>query len=536
MPDTSAPNTRPLRVGMAGFFIECNRWAPVTTAAMFASSLDLAGEALQAELARDVPRVLPDTRGFMAAMSRLGAWQPVALRMVAAQPGGPVAQDYFDALLQDLAQRVRAAGPLDALFISSHGAALTTDQDDADGELFTRLRALVGPAVPIVAVFDLHANFSPRMAAALSACVAYRTNPHNDLEACGEELAQHLHTVLQDGPGVVELVKLPLVPPATAQLVAPGTPYSDLIALGQRHLGGAVLNVSLCGGFALADSVNCGFGVVVTARAGQRADARALALTLAAEVWRARGRFVTQLTPLQDAVQAAVACGLADVSSAPLILADVADNPGGGGGGNTTTLLAALLAAQAQGVLLAVFTDAALAQTAHTLGVGATFDATFNQGSADPLAPELHQRARVLALSDGHFVGRRGLLKGSAQSMGPSALLALGGVQVAVISQRQQLLDPAQLEVLGIHLDDASTDASNEEPTRVRTLVVKSRGHFRAAFAHFTSPDRIVEVDCPGLTTPNLRTLTWTRMPRPVYPLDPDTPWQPPADPRDGLA
>ena len=148
MPDTAAPNTRPLRVGMAGFFIECNRWAPVTTAAMFASSLDLAGEALQAELARDVPRVLPDTRGFMAAMSRLGAWQPVALRMVAAQPGGPVAQDYFDALLQDLAQRVRAAGPLDALFISSHGAALTTDQDDADGELFTRLRALVGPGAP----------------------------------------------------------------------------------------------------------------------------------------------------------------------------------------------------------------------------------------------------------------------------------------------------------------------------------------------------------------------------------------------------
>jgi microcystin degradation protein MlrC len=172
--------------------------------------------------------------------------------------------------------------------------------------------------------------------------------------------------------------------------------------------------------------------------------------------------------------------------------------------------------------------------------VGATFDATFNQGSTDPLAPELHQTARVLALSDGHFLGRRGLLKGSAQSMGPSALLALGGVQVAVISQRQQLLDPAQLEVLGINLDhassDASKDATKDSSTRVRTLVAKSRGHFRAAFDTFTSPERILEVDCPGLTTPKLSTLPWTRMPRPVYPLDTDTPWQPPADPRDGLA
>ena len=77
--------------------------------------------------------------------------------------------------------------------------------------------------------------------------------------------------------------------------------------------------------------------------------------------------------------------------------------------------------------------------------------------------------ARVVALSDGAFVGRKGLVKGSQQAMGPSALLDLGRVQVAVLSTRQQLLDPAQLEVLGVDL------------ATVRTFVVKSRGHFRAA-------------------------------------------------------
>jgi microcystin degradation protein MlrC len=217
---------------------------------------------------------------------------------------------------------------------------------------------------------------------------------------------------------------------------------------------------------------------------------------------------------LADAVRAAVVAGRPE--GQPLILADVADNPGGGGGGNTVTLLLALLSAGAQGVLLGVFTDAALASEAHALGVSAEFTAQFNRDSVDAVfAPAFSHPARVLALSDGLFVGRKGMVSGSQQAMGPSALLDLGGVRVAVISQRQQLIDPAQLDVLGVDL------------TTVNTLVVKSRGHFRAAFEGFAPPDRILEVDCPGLTTPNLATLPWSRLPRPIFPLDPHLTWSP---------
>jgi microcystin degradation protein MlrC len=508
------PLARPLRVGMAGFFIECNRWSPVTTADMFASALDMAGATLQAELARDKPRTLPDCLGFISEMNRLGPWQPVALHMAAAQPGGPVEQVFFENLVLDIESRLTAAGALDAVFISSHGAALTTQMDDPDGELFARIRAIVGPDLPIVAVFDLHTNVSQRMTDALSAFVAYRTNPHTDLRECGEEAARHLHTLLTHGPGVVEMVKLPFVPSATAQLVAPGTAYAELIALGQTRLGAGVLNVSLCGGFALADCDKCGFSVVVTAQEGRRRAAKSLALELASAVWQARARFVSNLTPLSQAVMAAVETGQSE--GPPLILADVADNPGAGGGGNTVVLLKALVQAQAQGVLLAVFTDAALAQEAHALGVRATFNACFNSAALDPrFAPTFHHPAQVMALSDGHFLGRRGMVKGSQQAMGLCALLDLGGVRVAVISLRQQLLDPAQLDVLGVDL------------ASVRTLVVKSRGHFRAAFDDFAPAERILEVDCPGLTTPNLKTLPWTRMPRPIYPLDNDVSWSP---------
>lgn len=509
------------RVGLAGFFLEANRFAPPTTGAMFERAFDRAGVDLLAELRAPAPRMLPDSLGFAAAMDASGPWAPVPLRMAAAYPGGPVEQAWFDAFVADLEQRLRAAAPLDGVFVSSHGAALASAEDDPDGVLFERIRACVGPRVPVVAVLDLHTNVSHRMTDALSGFVAYRTNPHVDLRERGEEAAKLLRRMLpgaaEGGAGEVALVKLPFLPASTDQLIAPGTPYQRLIERAERRVGGAVLNVSLCGGFPLADCGKCGFSVVVSVAQGQRLLAERVAQEVAAEVWAERRAFLTPLTPLADAVQLALQAG--GDGGQPLILADVADNPGGGGGGNTTALLRVLLGRGARGVLLGLFTDPALAREAHERGIGAQFEARFNRDAArDRFAEPLDCGATVLALSDGAFVGRKGLLAGSAQTMGPSALLVLdgpGGLQVVVISQRQQLLDPAQLDVLGVDL------------ARVRTLVVKSRGHFRAAFDGFAPPGRIVEVDGPGLTTPNLASLALERVPRPIFPLDADVVWPP---------
>lgn len=501
------------RIGLVGFFLECNRWAPVTTADEFSTTFDFAGDDLAAAWLGSPPKVLPDTVGFVRAMDAAGAWQPVPLRMAGAQPGGPADHAWFEQFMEDVRVRLVQAGSLDAVFVSMHGAALTTQSDDPDGDFLQLLRAHLGPEVPVVAVLDLHTNVSERMVQALSGFVAYRTNPHHDLAERGAEAAVLLMDMLRDGPGEVEKITLPLLAAATTQLIGPDTVYGQLLAGAQVHVQGDVLNVSLCGGFALADAPKCGFSVVVTARHGQRALATQTARTLAGKVWAERARFASHLTPLPQAIALALEAG--QPGQARLILADVGDNPGGGGSGNTTALLQALLQAGAQQVLLGVFTDAALAQEAHALGVGARFEAHLNR-DASPCSPgvqTLSWPAQVLALSRGEFTGKRGLVKGMAGQMGLSALLQLGGVRVAVISLRQQLLDPAQLDVLGVDLDT------------VQTLVVKSRGHFRAAFDAFTSADRMVEVDAPGLTTPNLSTLPWTRLPRPIYPLDEDTPW-----------
>jgi microcystin degradation protein MlrC len=495
------------RIAVLGFAIECNRFSPISTAEDFETDVDIRGNRIVTEGRAAASITLPDLPGFFTEMDRSGPWTPVPLRVSQAQPGGPVDGSFFQAFLAEIASGLRSVLPVDGVFVSCHGAALAEGTDDPDGDLFELVRSIVGPDVPVVAVFDLHANVSRRMTDNVSVFVGYLENPHNDIHERGVEAAKHLRECLAGAQTAVTMVKVPIVSPPIALLTARG-PYADLIKYGQTKVGGDIMNVSVMAGFAYADSPKNGLTAVVTARNGRREAAAALSLDIAQRAWG--------MMALSDAVTLAGSVGR-DRRRKPIILADVADNPGGGARGNTTYLLRALKAAGARGVIFGVFNDAALAAQAHQLGEGATFTASFNTQETHEFSLPFDCEARVVKLTDGTYVGRRGVLRNVAADMGPSALLDLDGIQIVVITHRCQCMDPRQFESFGLDIAAA------------RVVVVKSRGHFRGGFDEFFKPEQIYEVDCPGLTSPVLENFTWTKLPRPVYPLDEETTWTPPA-------
>src|ERR1700747_587050 len=153
MPDRSSP-----RVALLGFSIECNKFAPVATKAHFLARTYLEGDAIIEEARSAAPCMLPETPGFIAAMDASGAWTPVGVALAMTEPNGPVEHPFFVELLDTIERRLRAALPLDAVYICSHGAALTTEEDDPDGALFEKVREMVGHDVPIEATLDLNAH------------------------------------------------------------------------------------------------------------------------------------------------------------------------------------------------------------------------------------------------------------------------------------------------------------------------------------------------------------------------------------------
>src|SRR5438876_5445850 len=383
------------RIAVLGFSIECNKFAPPATKAHFAARTYLEGEAILDEARRPTPTMLPETPGFVAAMDAAAPWTPIGIVLAMSEPNGPVEHGFFEEVLDAMTGRLKAAMPVDGVYFCAHGAAITTEEDDPEGVIFERLRDVVGPDVPIVATFDLHANVSDRMVDNIDAFIGYRTNPHLDMRERGEEAAAVLGELLAGTRTERVRIRLPIVPPTVTLLTAAG-PYAEMIQLGQRRMTPAIMNVSVMGGFAYADTAKNGLTVVVTAR-GDRQAAAALAGEIAQYGWDKRARFYPKLTPLDEAVEKALAAAK-DATLPALAFADVADNPGGGGRGNTMFLLRAFHEAGVAGVVLGVFYNPDLAAEAHWQGLGSSFQARFNRSENTKFSEPYTAPAKVVAL------------------------------------------------------------------------------------------------------------------------------------------
>tara|TARA_B100000945_G_scaffold305497_1_gene292037 strand:- start:1082 stop:1678 length:597 start_codon:yes stop_codon:yes gene_type:complete len=196
-------------------------------------------------------------------------------------------------------------------------------------------------------------------------------------------------------------------------------------------------------------------------------------------------------------------------------MADCADNPGGGGRGNTPHVLRALVSAGVKHCYAGIFYDEALAEEAHKLGVGAQFKAVLNRHPEDEFSEQYEFEAEVAGLHTGICVGTLGIYAGRTIDLGPSAYLKVEGIALIVVSRRKQCGDPEFFSMFGLDMNDA------------RSVLVKSRGHFRAGFLPWFPPEQVIEVDAPGLTSNILSRFNFDGFTRPIYPLDKNMTWRP---------
>ena len=506
------------RIALLGFSIECNRFAPVATQQDFEARTLMGGPAMLTNARLPAPSMLGEMPGFIADMDAAGPWEPVPSLLGMAEPNGPVDAAFFGRMMEHWERDLRDAGPLDGVYCVLHGAGLTTDDDDPEGTLLKLIRAIRGPDIPIVASYDLHANVSADNVELVNAYIGYRTNPHLDMRERGAESAQIMRKLLAGTKTYLAHIRLPIVPPTVTMLTgkdAHHRPYGELIDLGQQRMHeppyeGRVLNVSVMGGFAFADTPFNGLTAVVTATDAQAAQDLAKEIAIAG--WARRNRFRPSLTSLEEAVARAKTN-----TGHPLVFADVADNPGGGGRGNTMWILDSFLKAGIENALVGVIWDPALAAEARLHGVGKTFTAHFNREGGDEFSKPFTAEAKVRALAPQFLRGRRGIYANNTLDIGVGVALDIDGITVVVLGNRYQCADPIFFEAFGLDIAAA------------RVVVVKSRGHFRGGFDEFFRHEDVIEVDAPGLTSPILSRFPWRHMPRPVLPIDDTAIWTPPA-------
>ena len=489
------------RVLIAGYQHETNTFAPsLADWAAFQRGDSfpafIRGQAMQDKLTGiNIP-----VGGFIDAAKREG-WQLLPSVWAGAIPSSYVTEDAFERIAGAILEDVAAARDkgLDAVYLDLHGAAAAQHADDSEGELLARIRHLVGPALPIVASLDLHANVTRRMLAMADALVSYRTYPHVDMAATGELAAQLLRRRLRLGHREpMHWRRLPFLIPLNAQStwVEPArTHYEALLAMDHRH--GVVL--SFCMGFPAADFDEC--APMVWGYGEQAADAVDALYACVAEP----GQWQPDYLPARDAVARALT--LAAQASRPVVIADTQDNPGAGGDSNTTGMLHAL---RQQGagrefpgqVALGLMFDAPAARAALAAGAGATIELVLGTAvptfTGRPSDPPVQGRFTVRAVSDGVCTLTGPMMKGLTVHLGPSACLEIDGILVAVVSGKKQLLDRELLRMVGI------------QPEQMRIIVVKSSNHFRADFTPIASTVLVAKADGPMAADPG--DLPWRKL------------------------
>lgn len=496
------------RVALAGFLHETNTFAPsLATMAQFEQGGGYLPISRGTEILERCGDVNLGISGAVAHARKAG-WDMVPVLWTGAIPSAHVTRDAYERIAGEIVGGIAAAhraAPLDGVCLDLHGAMVAEHLEDGEGELIARVRAVVGPDVPIAVSLDLHGNTTRQMVGAADFLVAFRTYPHVDMAETGRRAAEGLDRIMARGrPFDKAFRQLPFLIPIPWQctFIEPARSlYAELGALE----GGEVASLSYWMGFPAADIAECGQSVLAFGETQAAADAAADRLV--ARVMESESAFAGRAFAPDEGV--AEAMRIAASATRPVVIADTQDNPGAGGDSNTTGMLRALLRNGARNAALGLMVDPAAARAAHEAGEGGEIAIALGGQSNVPGDAPFEGTFRVEALSNGDLHATGPYYGGTRMNVGPSACLAIDGVRIAVASHKAQMADLAMYRFVGI------------EPTEMAILVNKSSVHFRADFDPIA--ETVLVCTAPGPMPLDPASLAWTRL-RPGMRLSPGGP------------
>ena len=414
----------------------------------------------------------------------------------AATPSSPLVREHYEEIRDEILSDLRSALPVDAIALFLHGAQLAQGYDDCEGDLLTRLRAMVGPDVPIGVEIDLHGNLTDAMVSNATLIIACKEYPHIDFLERADEL-------------------LDILEAATAGHTVPTSAYCRLPMIGLYHttrqpMRGlvdklmemekmpGVLSLSIVHGFFFADTPHVGAAVIAVTD-DDHDLAQSLAKDIATEFFAMRDEVRTPIVSLTDALDQAE-----KATHGLTIVADTADNAGGGAGSDSTYFLRELIRRETRDAALGMICDPVAVDFAFAAGLGAVLPmrigGKLGRLSGDPVDATVTVTGLNPELTQISF--------GYEQALGRAAALRIAGIDVVVATAREQTHSPECFTGLGINVESK------------RLLVLKSAQHFHALFSPLAS--QIIYADTPGTSSVNLDNFVYERLARPIWPLDPD--------------
>lgn len=436
--------------------------------------------------------------GPFVAMRKLCArrgWELIEGSASWAEPAGLLRHGAYTQLRDEILAQLRACLPVDAVVLGLHGSMMTHECDDPEGMLVAAARELAGAAAVVAASYDPHGNLTERRIAAADLSVMFREFPHTDFLERAHDLAalveRQLDGEIRPTAAAFDCKMIEVMPTSREPMRSFVDRTKQLV---QEDAG--ILDISVNHGFLAADHPDMGTKLLVTTDA-DKARAEELARQLGMELFGLRGKLCMPMTPMAEALERAAA----NATGAPLVVADMWDNPGGGMAGDDTRMLAAMLERKIAPAALGPLWDPQATKFCFAAGAGATIELRFGAKCQAGTGYPIDATVKVVKL-DAHATQTFG---SSVVDMGATALIEAGNVKVVLTEGRAQCFASDLFTNLGVELGGC------------KLIAVKSTNHFYASFAQVT--DQILYAVWPDNAYPVDPTKTaYRKLARPIWP------------------
>lgn len=485
-----------LKIAVGSLIHEGNSFSPTpTTIETFESYYFHRGDAILDGFGVEKSEV----SGFLDILAEAGV-APLPLVATFGGIGGAITREAFEAIVSEMEWRLQHASPVDGVLLSLHGAVYVEDEDDGDGEIIERLRGVLGANIPIGVTLDLHSHVTKRMLQPNTFLIGYETYPHIDLFQTGQKAARlMLDTISGKRRPVMALAKRPLIVSPTAARTT-DAPLSQVVAAARKaEQDNRVLHASYFPVQPWLDVPDLGFAVLACAD-GNAVEARNVADELCDLAWQLRREFEPNVVGLDEAIQ----IGLS--TPGVTVVGDAGDAPSGGSAADNATILKKLLDAGADKLTSLTYLslcDPEAVEAACDAGVGSIVTTNvghfFSKRDGNPIAIT----GKVRLISDGDYHARDNDI---SFPMGRTVIIEIGSIRLLIRTNPAAEWDVAFYISQGLDPEDAGL------------VFVKSPGGFYHSFNRIT--DHILIADTPGPTTVNMRSIPFTKVTRPLYPLD----------------
>ena len=486
------------RIAVGSILTECNQ---------FGGKIIERAEFARSQLARgqDVMSIEGGAVGGMLHTLREQHADTAPLLVASAYPGGPISQECYVQLKADLLEDLAGALPVDGVLLALHGAAVTTEIGDVEGDLLEATRAIVGPDVPIVGTLDLHANVTTQMMRHADGLVAWETYPHVDPFTTGVRGARLLLGTLDgDHKPAMTMAKVPILTSAiNASTVGEG-PFADVMRLAKsfEELPG-ILSTSAFHAHATLDVAEMGGGGLVITNGDEELSAT-LADQIARLMWEKRFALEPDTLTPEEAVKEGL-----KIPGGPVILVECADCVGGGAAGDSVATIPALKNLN-EGFAIIPVVDPEAAALCHEAGVDNTVTVTLGHKVDPQWGSPLSLTGTVRTVSEGNFQYTGGIWAHEWAEMGPSAVLECGSAQILITTHGTYEWRDEQFRALDMDIEGA------------KFIVAKNPMNYRQTYNDIARAEFVL--DTPGATPPTLKHFTYHNVPRPYFPLVADIP------------